>query len=419
MKALVPSFPNVFEHNLEQFFCVGFSYHQTPLVLRERLALPGEQQANALRAFRQLERDSGIIIVNTCNRVEFYLDLCPFKQANLLPRFFQVLHWDFAHLSNYLYQHQGLTAFRHLLSVISSMDSMALGEAQISGQVKQAFLLSHHENTVSRDLSMIFMQAFAAAKRIRTQSQIGAGSLSLSHIAVSFVQRVFDDLESSKVLLLGAGEMAQLIVEQLQKHQMPLTIMNRSLEKAQSLAKKYGAAFATMNYLESLLCEHDIVLSSLFGSYPLIDSQMLRTVLKKRKYKPLFLLDLSVPRSIEGSAADIDGIYLYNIDDLNQIAALSRKNKEKSFHIAQSVLEKEVLNFKKRLAFNQYKPWICNLKKHSQEVVEKELEKALRNMGSDLNQQQIETMKRMAFGIANKITHLPIATIRQQIEQDA
>jgi len=322
---------------------LGLNHLTAPVALREQVAFDAGNTAPALT---DLAAQSGVdeaLILSTCNRTELYCNVS--EGAEDAP-----LDWLHRHhrltpgrLDEFLYRHEEDAAVRHMFRVATGLDSMVLGEPQILGQVKDAWRVAHAAGTLHAPMDRLLQNAFAVAKRVRTDTRIGAAPVSVAYTAVRLVERAFTDLQQACVLLIGAGETIELAARHLLERRVRrLIVANRTTENAQALAGRFGGYAIALADLPQHLAEADIVLSATAAREPVLTRAMLDTALRARRRRPMFLLDLAVPRDIEAEAAQLPDVFLYTIDDLKQVIDSSQRSRENAAHDAEAIIELQV-----------------------------------------------------------------------------
>jgi glutamyl-tRNA reductase len=322
---------------------LGLNHLTAPVALREQVAFDAGNTAPALA---DLAAQSGVeeaLILSTCNRTELYCTVS--EGAEDAP-----LEWLHRHhrlvpgrLDEFLYRHEEDAAVRHMFRVATGLDSMVLGEPQILGQVKDAWRTAHQAGTLHAPMDRLLQNAFAVAKRVRTDTRIGTAPVSVAYTAVRLVERAFTDLQQACVLLIGAGETIELAARHLmERHVRRLIVANRTTENAQVLAGRFGGYAIALSDLPPHLAEADIVLSATAAREPVLTRAMLDTALRERRRRPMFLLDLAVPRDVEAEAAELPDVFLYTIDDLKQVIDSSQRSRENAAHDAEAIIDLQV-----------------------------------------------------------------------------
>src|SRR4051812_10221900 len=327
---------------------LGLNHQTAPVELREKVAFAPESTASALS---DLARQPGVneaLILSTCNRTELYVDVesgaehVPQRWLIEYPR----LHLPERRLDEFLYRHTDDTAVRHLFRVATGLDSMVLGEPQILGQVKDAYQHARIAGTLRAPMERLLQQTFAVAKRVRTDTRIGANSVSVAFTAVRFAERLFADLRDASVLLIGAGETIELAARHLAESQVRrLIVANRTLENAQSLASRFSAYAIALGDLPRHLAEADIVISSTASREPVLSKAMVSDAILARRRKPMFLVDIAVPRDIDTAVAELEDVYLYTIDDLRSIIDVNLRSRRAAALEAEALIDMQVTHY--------------------------------------------------------------------------
>jgi len=322
---------------------LGLNHLTAPVALREQVAFDPENTPPALSALAAQGGVEEALILSTCNRTELYCNVS--EGAEDAP-----LEWLHSHhrlnrgrLDEFLYRHDEDAAVRHMFRVATGLDSMVLGEPQILGQVKDAWRIAHEAGTLHAPMDRLLQHAFAVAKRVRTDTRIGSAPVSVAYTAVRLVERAFTDLREACVLLIGAGETIELAARHLVERQVRrLIVVNRNVENARALAERFGGYAIPLAELPLHLAEADIVLSATASRAPVLTRAMLETAVKARRRRPMFLLDLAVPRDIEAEAAELPDVFLYTIDDLKQVIDAGQRSRENAAHEAEAIIELQV-----------------------------------------------------------------------------
>ena len=406
------------DSNVEDLIVVGVSHKTAPLYIRERLAFKDDDQRDLIKQLNVSPLD-GLVLLSTCNRVEIYsvLNLAQHDgetHGHLHPRsplFDQMVSQlasrgevDEAELYEHLYVHRGDQALTHLFRVASSLDSLVVGESQILGQLKSAFELSHSQNTSGR-VSHYMEQAFNVARRIRRETGIGQYVVSVSSVAVRLARHIFEDLSERSVLLVGAGEMGELAARHLcQEGVGRLLVANRNLARATELSKKLGGYPRDLNELPKLLEQADIVITSTGARKPIITPKLAQRVIKARKYRPIFLIDIAVPRNVDPRVNKLDNIYVYDVDDLTQLAEDNLAQRQAEANSAESLIHAEIERFHSARAQRSLGPTIAEVRARVHQLKEQELAWVVSKSGG-FNQDQEELMRRFGERLANKVLH--------------
>lgn len=397
-------------------FCVtGINHKYAPLEIREVLAFPDAAVPAALRALREQHEVAHAVILSTCNRVEI-LTYAPHADTPLRIRDFLSAHHHLSpdFFAEYLYCHRGMDAVRHVLRVAASLDSLVVGETQILHQMKQAWQISHAEDAAGRILTGLMQTAFTAAKRVHSATSISKGQISVASVAVSFIRRIFDAIEHKTVLLIGAGETGQLALRHLHDAGVGRVIVaNRTLERARDLANVYGGDAIPLELLNDYLPRADIVVSQTSATEVIVGSEQVRAAMRARGHAPMLLIDLAVPRDIHASVAELDGVYLYDIDDLEQAAANAGESRLKEIERADRILVEAQARFIREFKIAGVEPAITSLRKQADTLIDLELRRVSGRLGQ-VNPEQLEEVRRMAERIVNKLLHAPIRTLKDE-----
>ncbi|MBB6114082.1 MULTISPECIES: glutamyl-tRNA reductase [Rahnella] len=327
---------------------LGINHKTAPVSLRERVTFSPETLDQALSSLLQQPLVQGGVVLSTCNRTELYLSVE--QQGNLQD---QLVKWlcDYHHLSEdevrkSLYWHHGNEAVSHLMRVASGLDSLVLGEPQILGQVKKAFAESQNGQAVSGELERLFQKSFSVAKRVRTETDIGASAVSVAFAACTLARQIFESLSEVSVLLVGAGETIELVARHLHQHNVRhMMIANRTRERAQALATEVNAEVISLQDIDSRLAEADIIISSTASPLPIIGKGMVERALKARRNQPMLMVDIAVPRDIEPEVGKLANAYLYSVDDLHSIIQNNLAQRKAAAIQAETIVEQESSNF--------------------------------------------------------------------------
>jgi len=391
--------------------CVGVNHRTAAVELRERIAFPAETLEANVREMASLPGAEEAVLVSTCNRVEAYvcgsgtgLDLLD----RVTRRIAQSRGVPLEKLNPATYRHEGADAVRHLLRVSASLDSLVLGEPQILGQVKEAFQNAREAGTVGTLLTRVFERAFKTAKRIRTETGIARNAVSVGTVAVDLARNIFASLADCLVLVVGAGKMGTLAARHLAASGAGrVWVTNRSSERAVKLAEEHGWEAKAFSDLSLLLQQVDIVITSTGATRPIFTRDLLQPLMPKRKFRPLFLIDIAVPRDVDQDVGRIDNVFVYNIDDLESFTKSAAEARSKDVERASAIVEAEVeqhLRWAQNLAVT---PTITALRRHATELAAVEMERTLG--GAAANR---EVLERFAQGFINKLLHDPMTAMK-------
>jgi glutamyl-tRNA reductase len=390
-------------------YALGLNHQTAPLAVRERVVFHVERLAGALAELKQkLAREAAIL--STCNRTELYVaGEEPAAIAHWLARYHQL---EPDGLRPYLYTLPHEQAVRHAFRVASGLDSMVLGEPQILGQMKEAVRTAESAGTLGTVLHKLFQRSFAVAKEVRSTTQVGAASVSMAAAAVKLAARIFPSLKDQNVLFIGAGEMIELCATHFAA-QAParLTVANRTLERAEKLAHRFNGAAMELKSLPEHLHEYDIVVSSTASSLPILGKGLVERALRARRHRPMFMVDLAVPRDIEPEAAELDDVFLYAVDDLAQIVSANVDARRSAVAQAEVIIETQVGQFMHWMASRDSVPLIRTLRGRADELRREELERARRMLarGDD----PASVLEALSQGLVNKLMHPPTQALNE------
>jgi glutamyl-tRNA reductase len=395
------------------FNVLGLNHKTAPLALREKVAFSEDRLVSALRTLQLQNGVTEVVILSTCNRTELYWSGS--AGADELSQWLERHHGNSLDLTSSLYALEGRLAVEHAFSVASGLDSMVLGEAQILGQLKDAYRVAHETGSTGPWLNKLFQAAFSAAKRVRTETQIGANSVSLASAAVSLTRRMFADLSARTALMIGAGEMIALTARHFAaagvKH---MVIANRTLARAQTLAAEIKAYAVDLSALDKELAEADIVVSCTASSTPIITRSAAAAAVRARRHRPIFMLDLAVPRDIEPAVAKLSDIYLFSIDDLQQLVEENRQQREVAAGGARLLLEEEVARFLADSRAHDAGPAIRALRQQADSIRLQTLEQARRMLMAGKSSDEV--IEYLANTLTNRLLHAPTQALRQASE---
>ncbi|MCC6293980.1 MAG: glutamyl-tRNA reductase [Bryobacterales bacterium] len=397
------------------FHVTGLNHTTAPVEVRERLAFTPEHLAGAMAGLRNAEGLLETMVLCTCNRVEITAttdDAC--DASNQIEAFLSGYHnvereW----LRPYLYHFNGADAIRHLFRVASSLDSMVVGEPQILGQLKTAYETARMAGTLSTTLDTIVTSAFRVAKRVRTETEIGQSAVSVSYAAVELARQIFGSLDHRKVLLIGAGKMSELAARHLSRAgASEITVTNRSPERALAMAAIFNARPVPYENFQSVLHSVDVVLTSSGAPHYILTRDNMKPVVHARKGRPMFLIDIAVPRNIEPAVNSLDGVFLYDIDDMQKVVASNMRVRQAEAEEAERIIAEEVARMTQRLQQRGAAPLIVGLQQQLEATRLAEMER-MRAKLATLTPEQRELVDALTRGILNKVAHGPIAELRR------
>jgi len=398
-------------------FALGLNHQTAPLEIRERVAFATHALEGALSELVRGRGASEAAIVSTCNRTELYLSAGEPRGAAPEPKAF--VDWLSEYhrlrpeqLTPYLYTLPREQAVRHAFRVASGLDSMVLGEPQILGQLKEAVRSAEAAGTLGTVLNKLFQRSFAVAKEVRSTTQVGANSVSMAAAAVKLAARIFPSLREQKVLFIGAGEMIELCATHFAA-QAPerITVANRTLERAQSLAHRFSARAIELRELAAHLHEHDIVVSCTASSLPILGKGLVERALKARRRRPIFMVDLAVPRDIEQEVAELDDVFVYTVDDLSGIVSANLDARRSAVEQAEAIIETQVGQFMHWMQVRESVPLIRALRDQAEDARRHEVERALRLLQKGEDPKQV--LEALSQGLTNKLMHAPTQALNE------
>jgi glutamyl-tRNA reductase len=393
-----------------ELLCIGLSHRTAPLTVRERLALPEPRQVEVLQRLAQAPSEA--LLISTCNRVELYLTSPDLAQAAAVARE-ELSRLGGAEALDHLYEHHGAGALEHLFRVASSLDSMVLGEAQILGQVKDSFELGQGAGAVRGGLTRVFAAAFSCAKRVRTETAIGRSATSMASAAVALAAKVFDHLSDKTAVVVGAGEMGELAAKHLKQAKVGrLIITNRTLARAEALAAEVGGTARPFEELSTLLKEADVVVCSTASPVALFTKENVGAVGKSRRFRPLFMVDLAVPRDIAPDVTELEWVTAYDVDDIQKFVAENEAARAEEAQKAGVLVIQEVSRFMRDRAVRDGVPVLARLRQRAEQIAKAEVEKTLAAVGEGLTEKQRKSIEAMGRAIVNKLLHEPTARLR-------
>lgn len=398
------------------YVVVGLNHKTTPLGLRERLSIPRPRLNEALRELVSFKGISEGVILSTCNRVEIYAATAGETEGvrnikHFLSSFQSV---DLGLLEPHLYDYSDFNAVRHVFRVASSLDSMVVGEAQITGQVKTAYEEAAASRTLGIFLNRFLDRALHVAKKVRTETEVSRGSVSVGSAAVDLARKIFGDLSHKKVALVGAGEMGELVVSCLQSEGVSdLRILNRSPENARLLAGQFGAKASGLEALEEVMMEADVCIFAADGL--LMDSVHAKKWMGLRKMSPLFLIDLGVPRNVEPVVNHVPNIYLYNIDDLRSVVEANREARLGEAKKAEEIVDSEASHFYQSMV--SFQPTVDGLGRKFEKIRQGELEKTFKKL-SHLREEDKIVFRKCTEAIVARILHDPVLLLKSDHENE-
>lgn len=390
---------------------LGLNHRTAPIEVRERVAFAPERLKEALRELLSLPKVHEGAIVSTCNRTEVYAEVLASGEEELLHWFPRVHGLKLEEVQPYLYLHQEGEAVRHLLRVSCGLDSLVLGEPQILGQIKAAYAQAGEARAVGPVLNRMFQHAFAVAKQVRTDTAIGASPISVAFAAVSLARQIFGDFASKTALLIGAGETIELAARHLHGQGIGrMIVANRTFERAHALAEPLGGYAISLHELVEHLHEADMIITATASPLPILGKGAVESALKKRKRRPMFMVDIAVPRDIEPEVGTLEDVYLYTVDDLEQVIDENRRSRQEAALQAEEIIDAQVAHFLDWLRMQGSAEIIRELRKSAERMRDELLERALRELGH--GDAPEEVVRHLAHALTNKLLHAPTIALR-------
>lgn len=401
----------------QSLITLGLNHKTAPLDLRERLAFTPQSLPEALNSLYKLAGVEEAAIVSTCNRTELYCSIDNNNDLSLINWFSQYHGIDASKVQNHLYTYTHEDTIRHAMEVASGLDSMVLGEPQIAGQMKDAYASANKQGTIGQLLGKLFQHAFTVAKQVRTDTEIGSSPVSVAFAAVSLAKQIFGELNQSTALLIGAGDTIELTARHLHskgiKH---IIVANRSLDRAEDLANQFNGEAIRLQHIGDHLHRADIVIASTASPLPVLGKGTVERALKARKREPIFMVDLAVPRDVEPEVATLDDVYLYAVDDLQEVIDESLQSRQDAAEQAKDIIADEVnhyLNWQRSLGSVDI---ISELRANTQALSDQVLNKALKQLSA--GQSPEESLKFLAHALTNKFLHHPTTRLRKASEEN-
>jgi len=399
-------------------FVVGLNHKIADVDVREKLAFQGNKLEEGLLRFRELPGIEEAMIISTCNRVELYANIQDTQEAtesvkSFLAEFHNIHRGS---LDNSLYIYDDIQAVRHVFRVAASLDSMVLGEPQILGQLKDAFELALAKKTTGILLNKLMKKAISVAKRVRTETKIAENAVSISFAAVELAKKIFTDLSKRVFMLLGAGEMAELAAKHLISNGVKeVLVSNRTFDRACDLAREFNGRPVKFDQFIDEMVGTDILICSTGAPHYILTKGQMQKVMKERKQRQVFIIDISVPRNIDPEINDLENVYLYNVDDLQGVVDSNMFERQREAEKAEKIISEELETFLKWQASLDSVPTIIALREKAEEIRKEELDK-LFNKIDDLGQKEKEAIEYMATAIMNKLIHPPTAALKGDTE---
>jgi len=395
---------------------VGLNHKTAPIEVREKIAFAGPKLEEAINILKKSNTVKENIILSTCNRVEIYAGVSDMDSGiesikDFLSEFHKVSR-DL--LDKSLYLHKGTEAIRHMYRVASSLDSMVVGEPQILGQLKDAYDTALKNKTTGVLLNKLMRKSVSVAKRIRTETRIAASAVSISFAAVELAKKIFGDLPSKSFMLLGAGEMAELAARNLINSGVKeVCITNRTIARAEELASEFHGKVVPFENFTNELLHTDIVICSTGAPHYILLKEQVHKTMKERKQKPMFIIDISVPRNIDPQINDLDNVYLYDVDSLQGIVDTNVQERAKEAEKAEQIVDEEIGSFLKWHASLAATPTVVALRNKAEEIRKAEFEKTVKKLGP-MEEEKIRAIEYLTVSIVNKLIHPPTAALKSE-----
>lgn len=394
------------------FLALGINHKTASVAVRERVAFTPEQMVEALQQLCRLTPSSEAAILSTCNRSELYLQLDEMDVQAVLAWLAGYHGLPLSDLQACAYVHENEQAVRHMMRVACGLDSMILGEPQILGQLKSAYAVAREAGTVGPLLGRLFQATFSTAKSVRTDTAIGENPVSVAFAAVSLAKQIFADLHRSQALLIGAGETITLVARHLHEQGIKrIVVANRTLERASSLAEQFGAHAILLADIPDELINSDIVISSTASQLPILGKGAVERALKKRRHKPIFMVDIAVPRDIEPEVGELDDVYLYSVDDLHEVIEENLKSRQGAARAAEEMVAVGADEFMARLRELAAVDVLKAYRQQAETLRDDELQKAQRQLANGAPADEV--LAQLARGLTNKLLHAPSVQLKK------
>lgn len=395
------------------FAILSVNHQNAPVAVREKLAFSPATQMQDLKNLSVVDGVRACAILSTCNRVEIYADMVANNAAVALSNYLAKTHGVVMNeIEPYLHYFEADEAIQHICLVATGLNSLVLGEPQILGQLKDTYHAAKQAATLNKPLEKLFQHAFSSAKKVRSDTKIGQSPVSVAYCAVKLSEKIFTHLSEQTVLLIGAGEMIELCAQHLsQKGVRNMIVANRTKENAQKIAKPYQATALSLKRFSSVIHQADIIISSTAASVPIIGKGLIETALKKRKYKPIFILDIAIPRDIEPEVAQLDDVFLYTIDDLQQVVNDNIDNREKERAQAIEIINIQNQKFHHWLAMLPNEQIVQSYRQQANAIKDLTVQNALKQLKNGKDSTLI--IKQLADQLTNRLLHTPLNNIKQ------
>lgn len=398
---------------------IGLSHQTGSVELREKLGFRPKDIARAALDLHSRCDQAGVVVLNTCNRVELYVHHAQIEPEHLAARVRRFLaEWhgiSEGEFHDALYEYHGPDAVAHLFRVASSLDSMVLGEAQILGQVHDAYTTAQSAQTTDKVIHALFQKAFAVAKAVRSKTDVGAGNISVSSVAVDLAASIFMSFADKTVMVIGAGEMGELTLKSLVSRGVgKVLVLNRSMDKAHDIAARFNGEAISYDELDEHLHRADIIITSTAAPHAILHAGQFARALQRRGQRPMFVIDIAVPRDVEPQAGELDNLYLYNVDDLRKVVDENLEERRRQAERGAAIVDTGVQEFAKWMRGIAAEPTIVSMNEELRAIREQELEKTLAAL-PDLTEKERQEITYLTERIVNKILQSPMTQIKHEI----
>ncbi len=404
-----------------EILCIGLNHETAPVAIRERLALTGDSLEQTLQWLKERSAIQEALVLSTCNRIELYLvteEKSDRVDRMVRDHFKERFDLEEDDWRRFHYQYGYHKAIAHLFRVTSGMDSMVVGEPQIAGQVKEAYRQAVHQKAVGTILNRLCHKCFHVSKRVRTETELASRAVSVSYVAVELAKKIFGDLSDRQALLAGAGEMAELAARHLASNGIAkILVASRTLENARKLAASFEGDAIPLEAIPASLSQIDILLCSTAAPDYILRVDQIREAMRTRRHKPVFIIDIAVPRNIDPEVNTIDNVYLYDIDDLQNVLQANMEERKKELKRAESIVQDEVRAFLAWISSLNLVPTIVSLRERAEKIRQGEFEKALSLLQAPVSDKDRKALEAMSQAIVNKILHDPVATLKKAEEK--
>jgi len=388
---------------------IGLNHKTASIKIREKLIFNSENIPLALKKIRKIDGVNEALILSTCNRTEIYTENSVDNK--------KVLDWlnkqdVIKDCLPYTYNYADEKAVSHLFHVASGMDSMVIGEVEILGQVKEAYKLANKSKSINSGLKRLFELAFSVAKNIRTNTDIGSNPISFMFTSITLIKKIFKSIEDKKSLLIGSGEMINLAIKYLQSNKInQITLSTRNREKGEKMAQENNCRFARLQDLSQVMLDNDIIITSTSSSLPIIGKGTIESSIKNKNNRPIVIIDLGVPRDVESEIAELDGVYLYTIDDLGKVIENNYKIRQQAFVQAEKIINYKIIEFKNWLILNKSNTLVKSYREYVDDITDGTIIKAKKMSENGVHIDEI--LKYVAESLKNKLTHETTSKLKE------